>query len=165
MRNISVRCFTEYNFYATLILCLDVLWLVSKQVPNTNIGDMNSSFVDKMISVCTRSPDTIYRVWVIHGCESCTNNVVTHSWLNPSLFVASGSKLYPDMKWMTWFDSTFDKQILWRHGFFFPPFLCMNVCNLCVCVWTRGWMQTNPLATVKNHAKQTRDGNNRVGGD
>lgn len=25
-------------------------------------------------------------------------------------------------------------------------------------------MQTNPLATVKNHAKQTRDGNNSVGG-
>lgn len=25
-------------------------------------------------------------------------------------------------------------------------------------------MQTNPLATVKNHAKQTRDGNNSGGG-
>lgn len=115
-----------------------------------------------MTSVGKHWQQTIYGIWVIYSGVSCWIYIVPFSYLNPFFWVAWGWKLWPDMKCMTWFDSTFDKQILWRQEFFPPP-LCTHVYNLCVCMRTQRWMQNCPLGTVKIHAKQTRDGNNRKG--
>lgn len=68
---------------------------------------------------------------------------------NPFFCVASGGKLWPDMKWLTWSDSEFDKQILWGQVVF-PPLRCTHVYNLCVSIRSQCWMQPPPWLQSKS---------------
>lgn len=80
--------------------------------------------------------------WYIEA-RSYRHYTVAFFCLNPFFCVASGRKLWPDMKWLTWSDSKFDKQILWGQVVF-PPLRCTHVYNLCASIRSQCWMQPPP---------------------
>lgn len=110
-----------------------------------------------MISVHTHSQHTIYKLWIIYSGESCRNYIVAYSCLNPFFCVAWGWKLCPDMKCLMWFDSTFDKQILWRQVFFLPfcarmYVICVFVCELRAGCKIAPWVQSKSMQSKQEMA-------------